>query len=70
MNQADRTARDYLWYIYGYVDSYTAMSPNELKGLKVAIDNAITRIYELEMDEMNHASKTLSSHFEFGIRPS
>ena len=59
MNQADRTARDYLWYIYGYVEGRKTMTEDDIKGLEVAIDNAITRIYELEMDEMNHASKTL-----------
>ena len=51
MKIADRTARDYLWYIYGYVQSRKTMTEDDVKGLEIAIDNALERIYEFEREE-------------------
>lgn len=50
-NLADRTARDYLWYVYGYIQrNDKEMTTGDMQGLEVAIENAITLMNERECD--------------------
>ena len=42
----DRIARDYVWYVFGYIDGKKTLNEEELSGLKIAIENAIQSILE------------------------
>ena len=42
----DRVARDYVWYVFGYIDGKKTLNEEELSGLKIAIENAIQSILE------------------------
>lgn len=42
----DRIARDYVWYVFGYIDGKKTLNEEELSGLKIAIENAIQSMLE------------------------
>ena len=42
----DRIARDYVWYVFGYIDGKKTLNEEELSRLKIVIENAIQSILE------------------------
>lgn len=47
----DRTARDYLWYTYGYIQrNMDGLTKDDLKGLEIALENAIAELNAREYE--------------------